>query len=143
MDSDDSDLQAFESNLHAVIWVCELCKIAALVSKLCQNASDPQLVHILRKENAQHKSRCGTSSHGQSDPDNLTDGHETSTEWKFEGYLYFLAARWPAGKAYAYAFWAEVGEQYIHQLFLFLSTAWNFLTILWQIPKGNCWNCWF
>ena len=59
----------------------------------------------------------------------MDSDHETSTVWKFEGYLYFPATSWSAGKADAYAFWAQVGEQY-SQLFLFMSTAWNFLTIL-------------
>ena len=59
----------------------------------------------------------------------MDSDHETSTVWKFEGYLYFPAPSWSAGKADAYAFWAQVGEQY-SQLFLFMSTAWNFLTIL-------------
>ena len=43
------------------------------MSNLCPNASDPQ-----------------------SDSGDLPDDHETSSEWKFEGHIYFEADRWPS-----------------------------------------------
>ena len=36
-----------------------------------------------------------------------------STEWKFEGYLYFAAARRSAGKIYGYAVRAALEERYL------------------------------
>ena len=44
------DLEAFESNLCAMNLVRELGETAALVSDLCPNESDPQLVE---QDNAQ------------------------------------------------------------------------------------------
>ena len=41
MDCDDPELDAFKSNLVALIGVIELGKNAALLSNLCPNASDP------------------------------------------------------------------------------------------------------
>ena len=43
MDSDGSDLEAFESNLCAINRARELGKNAAFVANLRTNASDPQL----------------------------------------------------------------------------------------------------
>ena len=47
LDFDDPELDAFESNLVALIRVRELGKIAALLSNLCPNASDPQSAGVL------------------------------------------------------------------------------------------------
>ena len=48
MDSDDPDLQAFESNLRRILRERELGKAAALAPNLCPNASDPQSIGVSR-----------------------------------------------------------------------------------------------
>ena len=52
MDSNDPDLEAFKSNLFRIFGERELGKAAALVSNLCPNASDPQLISISSKDKA-------------------------------------------------------------------------------------------
>ena len=111
MDSDDPDLEAFKSNLCLILRERELGKAAALVSNLCPNTSDPQSIGVSSKDSARRDSPCGTSS--QSDSEDLPDDHETSSEWKFEGHIYFEAGRWPAGKTYEDAVRAAVEEQYL------------------------------
>ena len=106
MDSDDPDLEAFKSNLCRILGERELGKAAALVSDLCQKASDLQSIGVSSKDNAQRESPCGTSS--QSDSEDLPKDHETSSEWKFEGHIYFEAGRWPAGKTYEDTVWVAV-----------------------------------
>ena len=79
MDSDDPDLEAFESNLpdleafesnlSAKIWARQLDKTVELVSNLCPNPSDPQSIGVSSNDNSQLDSFCGTSSHCQSDSD--------------------------------------------------------------------------
>ena len=76
MDSDDPDLEAFESNLRAR----ELGRTAALVSNLCPIAADSQWIGVSSKDNAQRDSLCGTSSHRQSDSDD-SQGLDKFTEW--------------------------------------------------------------
>ena len=80
MDCYDSDLEAFESNLRAIIRARELGKTAALVSKFCTNATDPPLVCASSKDHddTQRESHCCASSHGQSDPHDSQDNHEKS-----------------------------------------------------------------
>ena len=96
MDGDDPD--SFESNLGRILRARELGKTAALMSNLIPKASAPQLVGVSSKDNTQCETHCCTSSHCQSDSEDWPDDHETSTEWKCEGYLYFATARWPAGQ---------------------------------------------
>ena len=62
-------IEAFESNLCAIIQARKLGRTAALVSNLCPNASDSQSIGVSRKDNALRDSLCGTSSHRQSDSD--------------------------------------------------------------------------
>ena len=57
MDGDDPDLEAFESNIRRIIRARESGKTAALVSNLCLNASDPQLVGVSSKE---RQRQCST-----------------------------------------------------------------------------------
>ena len=98
MNSDNPHLQAFEFNLRRILRERDFGKAAALVSNLCPNASDPQSIGKSSEDNARYESPCGTSS--QSDLEDLPDDNETSSEWKFEGDIYFEAGRWPAGKTY-------------------------------------------
>ena len=104
MDCDDPDFKAFESNLRATIQGKESGKSVQFLPEHIR----PSLGQLSSKENAQHESHKGTSSHGQSDFDDLPHDHETFTEWKFKGYLYFAAACWPADKIYEYTVQAEV-----------------------------------
>ena len=109
MDCDDPDFKAFESNLRATIQGKESGKSVQFLPEHIR----PSLGQLSSKENAQHESHKGTSSHGQSDFDDLPHDHETFTEWKFKGYLYFAAACWPADKIYEYTVQVEVEEQYL------------------------------
>ena len=109
MDSDDPDLEAFESNLRRILWERELGKAAALVPNLCPNESDPQSIGESSKDNFRRESPCGTSS--QSDSEVLPDDQETSSEWKFEGHIFFSAGRWSSGKTYEDAVLEAVEEQ--------------------------------
>ena len=83
------------------------------MSNLCLHASDPQSIGVLSKDNARRESHCCTSSHCQSDSGDLPDDHETSSEWKFEGHIYFAAGRWPTGKTYDDGVRAAMEEQYL------------------------------
>ena len=67
MDSDDPELQAFESNLCRILRERELGKAAALKSNLCPNALDPQSIGVSSKDNFRHKSPCCTSSQSDSE----------------------------------------------------------------------------
>ena len=98
MDSNDPDLEAFESNLSAIIWARQLGKTAELVSNLCPNPSDPQSIRVSSKDNSLLDSLCGTSSHCQSDSDDSQDDLEKSAEYKFKGHLYFAAGSWSTGR---------------------------------------------
>ena len=130
MDSDDPDLEAFKkkSNLCRILRERGLGKAAALKSNLCPNSSDPQSIGISSKDNARRESPCCTSS--QSDSEDLPEDHETSSEWKFEGHIYFEAGRWPAGKTYEDAVRAALEEQYlptvpvpVHRMEIFYNSA--------------------
>ena len=90
MDSYNSDLQAFKSNL---------CQI------LQENSSDPQLICVLSK--TMLDASCPVAHHQDLQYDN-----KTSSEWKFEEHIYFEAGRWPAGKTNEDAVRAAVEEQY-------------------------------
>ena len=89
MNSDNPHLQAFEFNLRRILRERDFGKAAALVSNLCPNASDPQSIGESSKDNARYESPCCTSS--QSDSEDLPNDNETSSEWKFEGHIYFEA----------------------------------------------------
>ena len=114
MDSYDPDLQAFESNLRRILRKRELGKAAALVSNLCPNASDPQSIGVSSKDifNVNPPVAHHLSS-SQLDSEVLQDDQETSSEWKFEGHIYFSACRWSAGKTYEDTVRAAVEEQYL------------------------------
>ena len=132
-----------ESNLYAIIWTGDLGKTAALVSNLCPNESDPWLICVLSKDNAQRDSLCCTSSHRQSDSYDSLNDLEKSADKKIWGCFYFAAYQWFAGETYE--FW-QLWRSSIYQLFLFLSTTWKYFTV-WCLnclnQTGNCWNCRF
>ena len=83
------------------------------MSNFCPNASDPQSVGVSSKDKAQRQPHCCTSSHSQPDTDDLSDDHETSSGWTFEGNIYFGAGRWPAAKTYENTIRAAVEKQYL------------------------------
>ena len=43
MDCNDPDLEAFDSNLRAIIWARELDETAALLFNICPNASESMI----------------------------------------------------------------------------------------------------
>ena len=135
MDCDDPDLQPFESNPCRILLERELSQAAALVSYLCLNASDTQSIGVSSKDNARREAPCGTSF--QSDSEDLRDDHETSSEWKFEGHIYFEAGRWSAEKTYEDAVQAAVEEQYLPTVPVPVHLMESF-TILLLNQTGNC-----
>ena len=58
MDGNDPDLEAFDSNLRAIIRARELGKTAAFMSNPCPNASDAQSAGGPSKDNAQQEPHC-------------------------------------------------------------------------------------
>ena len=59
----------------------------------CPNTTDPQLVGVSSKDNAQREFHCCTSSYGQSES-LLSDSDNSPVK----GHLYFAAVSWPAEK---------------------------------------------
>ena len=97
----------------------------------------------MSKDNAQRQLPCGTSS--QLDSEDLPDGNETSSEWKFKGHIYFEAGRWPAGKTYEDAVLAAVEEQYLptvpvplHRMEIFYNLAAEAERELLKLPILGC-----
>ena len=91
MDSDDPDLQAFESNLRRILRERELGKAAALVPNLWPNVSDPQSIGVSSKDNFRRESPCGTSS--QSDSEVFTGWSRNILRMQVpRAYLFFY---WP------------------------------------------------
>ena len=103
MDGDDPDLQAFEFNLRRTLRERILGTAAALVSNLCQNASDPQSIGVSSKDNLIRIRRIHR----------MITKHPQNGSLNFEGHIYFEAGRWPAGKTYQDAVGAAVEEQYL------------------------------
>ena len=66
-----------------------------VITVLSAPSSHVPMLNVLKVYNAQRESHCCTSSHGQSNSDNLPDDHETSSEWRFKGHMYFASGRWP------------------------------------------------
>ena len=89
MEVNNPDLDAFESATHAQLQARELGKIEALFPNLLPNVHVPELMRKLSHKHAPQESQCGTSSHRQSDLDKSQEDLETSTEWIFQGYLFF------------------------------------------------------
>ena len=140
MGGNDSDLEAFESNLRRILHrqARELGETAALVPNLCQNAPDPQLVNMSSKDNAQSRREphgC-TSSQSQSDLDDIQDNHKTSSEnASLTGISTLLLAAGQQGKLMKTQFWQR-WRRSIYQLFLFLSIAWKVLQLCGRARQG-------
>ena len=127
MKCDDPDFGAFESNLCTIIWAGKLDKTAALVSNLCPDASDPQLVGVLSKEDAEQDSHCYSATH------HLL----ASLIWKIHRMIIkHLQNKSLEGSL----FWCCL---LAHRKTLWICRP-GFFTILRLSPNptGNYWNCW-
>ena len=100
MDVDDPDLDALASatcsQLRArelgkikAFRARELGKIKAFIPNPWPNAPVPESIGISSQDNAPRESRCGASSHEQSDSDESREDLEKSIEWILKGYLFF------------------------------------------------------
>ena len=137
MEVNDPDLDAFETATRAQLRARELGKIGALISNLRPNAPVPAEMGKSSHENAPRESQCGASSHEQSDSDESPpEDLEKSTEWIFEGYLFFSSDGWRTDEAYE----AEVRavpqwwNSNIYRKFLSRSSTWQFFMIQWPNP---------
>ena len=93
------DLDAFESVTRAQLRAREIGKIGALIPNLLQIAPVPEAMGKSSHENSR-ESQCGTSSHKQSDLDKSPEDLDSSTEWIFQGYLFFCSDGWRTDEAY-------------------------------------------
>ena len=100
MEVNDPDLDAFESATRAQLRARELGKIGALIPNLRPNAPVPAAMGKSSHENAPRESQSGASSHEQSDSDESPEDLEKSTEWIFQGYLFFSSDGWRTDEAY-------------------------------------------
>ena len=141
MDIDDPDLEVLESDLRAIIRARELCKTAALVSNLCPNASDPPLVGIFSRDDAQQVSHCCTLSDDQLMASLIRTMHQMIMNYprneSLKGISTLLLAAGPQGKCMKTPLLVRWRSS-IYQLFLFLFTTWKVFTILRQNSTGNC-----
>ena len=94
---------------RAQIRARELGKIEALIPNLRPNAPVPEAMGKSSHENA----LCGASSHEQSYSDESPEDLEISTEWIFEGYLFFGSDGWRTDEAYEAEVRAVVEQQYL------------------------------
>ena len=78
----------------------ELCKIEELIPNLQPNAPVPEAMGKSSHENAPRESQCCASSHEQSDSDESPVDLGKSTEWIFQGYLFFRSDGWRTDEAY-------------------------------------------
>ena len=110
MEVNDPDLDTFESATRAQLRAREFGKIGALIPNLRPNAPVPVAMGKSSHETAPRESQCGTSSHEQSDLDESQEDLEKSTEWIFQGYLFFCSDGWRTDEAYEAEVWAVVEQ---------------------------------
>ena len=91
----------------------ELGKIGALIPNLRPNAPVPAAMGKSSHENAPRESQCGASSHEQSDSDESPEDLENSTEWIFQGDIFFGSDGWRTDEAYEAEVRAVVEQQYL------------------------------
>ena len=113
MEVNDPDLDAFESATCAQLRARELGKIEAFIPNLRPNAPVPEAMGKSSHENAPRESQCGASSHEQSDSDESPEDLEKSTEWIFQGYLFFSSNGWRTDETYEAEVLAVVEQQYL------------------------------
>ena len=109
----------------------ELGKIKAFIPNLRPNAPVPKSMGISSHDNAPRESQCGASSHEQSDSDESPEDLEKSTEWIFQGYLFFSSDGWRTDETYEAEVLAVVEQQYLptilvpiqHMAFFYRSVA--------------------
>ena len=138
MDSDDPDLQAFESNLRRILREREIGKAAALKSNLCPNASDPQSIGVSSKDSARRDSPVAHHLSRIRRIYQMITKHPQNGSSK--GISTLKLAAGPQGKLMKTQF-GQRWRSNIYQIFLFLSIAWKFFTIRRPNLTGNCWNC--
>ena len=137
MEVDDSDLDAFESATRAQLRARELGKIEAFIPNLLPNAPVPEAMGKSSHENAPRESQCGTSSHEQSDSDESPEDLEKSTEWIFQGYLFFGSDGWRTDETYKAKF-GHWWNSNIYRKFLSRSSTWQFFMIQRPNPTEMC-----
>jgi len=135
MDSDDPDLEAFKkkSNLCRILRERGLGKAAALKSNLCPNASDPQSIGISSKDNARRDAAHHLSL--------IRRIYRKITKHTQNGSSKGISTLKLAAGQQGKLMKTQFGQRWrsnIYQLFLFLSIAWKFFTILRPNPIGNC-----
>ena len=113
MKVDDPDLAAFESATRAQLRARELGKVATFIPNLRPNAPVPKSMGKSSHYNAPRGSQCGTSSHKQSNSDESPEDLEKSTEWIFQGYLFFGSDGWRTDETYEAEVRAVVEKQYL------------------------------
>ena len=133
MEVNDPDF-ALESATDAQPRAKELCKIASLIANLLPNAPVSELMGKSSHVNAPRESQyCAASSHEQSDSDESLEDLEKSTEWIFQGYLFFGSNGWRTDETYEAGVRALVEQQYLRK-FLSQSSTWQFFMIQWPNP---------
>ena len=109
----DTDLDAFEPATHAQLQAGELGKIKAFIPNLEPNAPVPESMGKSSHNNAPLESQCSASSHKQSDSDDSLEDLKKSTEWIFQGSLFFGSNGWCTGETYEADVQAVVEQQYL------------------------------
>ena len=114
MEVNDPDLDAFESTTCALLRARELGKIKAFIPNLQPKAPVPESMGKSSHINAPLESQyCAASSHKHSDLDKSLEDLEKSTEWIFQGYLFFCSNGWRTDETYEAEVRALVEQQYL------------------------------
>ena len=116
MKVDDPDSDAFESATYAQLRARELGKIEAFIPNLRPNDPVPESMGISSNDNASRESQRCASSHEQSESDESLEDLEKSTEWIFQGYLFFGSDGWHTDEAYEAQVLAVVEQQYFSKV---------------------------
>ena len=94
MEVNDPDF-ASESATHAQPLAREFCKITSSIANLLPNAPVSELIGKSIHVNAPQESQyCAVSSYKHSDSDESWEDLEKSTEWIFQGYIFFGSNGW-------------------------------------------------
>ena len=115
---DGPDIDALESSTHAHLQARALREIAGLILNFGQTLLSikqkikPQVPTTMLL-NALRESQCCSSSHEQSDSDESPEDLEESTEWNFQGYLFFSSDGWCTDEIYEAKVLALVEQQYL------------------------------
>ena len=91
-------------------------KFIHLIPNLQANAPVPEAMGKSTHENAPRESQCGAPFHEQSDSEESPEDLEKSTEWIFQGYLFFGSDGWCTDETYEAEVLAVVEQQYLPKL---------------------------